>query len=72
MSDTIPYMTAELGVLQSQQIEHVLIIYPDRKVIQVERKDLAITLQTLEACKFTFRSILPMNDKEDMYLLISF
>lgn len=72
MSDITPYMTGELGVLQSQEIEHTLLIYPDKKVIQIERKDLEATLKTLQACSFIFKSILPLNDKEDLYLLISF
>lgn len=57
MSDNIPYMTAELGVLQSQDIEHVLIIYPDMRVIQIEEKDLIATFDTLKACGFNFKKI---------------
>lgn len=72
MGDTIPYMTGELGVLQSQEIEHVMLIYHDKKVLQIERKDLEVTLKILQACSFNFRSIVQMGDNEDLYLLVSF
>lgn len=72
MSESVPYMTAEIGVLQSQQIEHVLLIYTDKKVLQIERGHLSITLKTLDVCGFSFKSIVPLGDSENLHLLISF
>lgn len=72
MNDSVPYMTGEIGVLQSQQIEHVLLIYTDKKVLQIERGHLSITLKTLDACGFSFKSIVPLEDNENLHLLISF
>lgn len=69
MDDNIPYMTAEIGVLQSQNIDHVLLIYPDKLVIQVEEKDLFATLHTLTANKFGFKSVVR---HAEYHVLISF
>jgi hypothetical protein len=62
-------MSAEISALSAQNIEHVLLLYPDKRMLEVEVSDISTALATLADCGLRFKAITPINDTE---VLITF